>query len=287
MENQQILLNKEFKTNFWFIFLKSLLFVFVCEFCSNNFINILVNNLTTKSELVFSSTLLSLLLIHSLSFIIGLCLSFTLHPSTIQAISIFALFLTGIVVIIKAYIKKSQSIEEEMIGKLKEEIQEAIDQEQTMKKNKYSRGQIARQLTVIDECITEETKGNDSLNRPLLQEYDTKLQKKLNGIERKEYEKKYYSRKQNQQWSFNEIIKIICIVMLNELGKPTQMAIIVIAAACNINGLIFGATISLFLVTVLGCFFGNTISKYVTSKTIMFITGFSFIVLGVEVIYAK
>lgn len=289
INNKQMVLTRQFKSNFWFSFLQSLLLVFISEFCESNFIQILVNNLKTKSEVVFSSTLISLLLIHSISFVIGFCFSFMLLEKTVEAISLFLLFLTGIAVIIKALIKKSKSIEEEMIGKLKEQIQETIDQElsQQQERNKKPKKIFSKELTIIDECQTEETNRNDSLCEPLLQGYNSKLHKRLNGIERDEYEKKFYSRKRSKEWSYHEIMEIILTVIRNEIGKPTQMAIIIIAAAGNINGLIFGASISLFLVTVLACCFGETISKYVTSRTIMFITGFSFIVLGIEVIYEK
>ena len=76
---------------------------------------------------------------------------------------------------------------------------------------------------------------------------------------------------------------IFTAVFIAELGDKTQLATMLFAADKETSKLIVfvGASLALVVTSAIGVLAGSVISQYVSAKTLSYLAGFGFIVIGI------
>ncbi|MGD2247484.1 MAG: TMEM165/GDT1 family protein [Candidatus Methanofastidiosia archaeon] len=80
-----------------------------------------------------------------------------------------------------------------------------------------------------------------------------------------------------------ELLSIIGLFFIMELGDKTMLTSLALAAKYNPWIVFFGALIGLGLVTGLSVTIGQTVSQYVSPETIQKVSGALFIIIGILV----
>lgn len=76
------------------------------------------------------------------------------------------------------------------------------------------------------------------------------------------------------------------LLFVAELGDKTQLAVFTLATQHRAPWPIFlGASLALVLVTFMGAFFGNLITRYVPAQYLQLAAGALFIVMGVGILW--
>jgi len=83
------------------------------------------------------------------------------------------------------------------------------------------------------------------------------------------------------------LFSIFISVFLAELGDKTQLATMLFASDKNVSKwtVFFGSSLALIVAAGIGVIAGDAISKYVSPKTLQYIAGAGFIVIGVWTLY--
>ncbi len=80
---------------------------------------------------------------------------------------------------------------------------------------------------------------------------------------------------------------IFATVLVAELGDKTQLATLLFAADKGANKLtvFFAASLALVVASALGVLAGSILTAYINEKTLAYIAGFGFILIGVYTLY--
>ncbi len=81
------------------------------------------------------------------------------------------------------------------------------------------------------------------------------------------------------------ILSSFCILFLAELGDKTQLAVFTLVTQNKKPIPVFiGASLALILVTYIGAFFGNLVTKYIPTYILKLLSGILFLIIGIFVI---
>ncbi|MEO0278804.1 MAG: TMEM165/GDT1 family protein [candidate division WOR-3 bacterium] len=79
------------------------------------------------------------------------------------------------------------------------------------------------------------------------------------------------------------IATVFISIFLAELGDKTQLAVLSFSASSNKWLEVFlGASVAFVVITLIGAFFGTTISRYIDSEVVGKIAGIIFILIGIK-----
>lgn len=88
--------------------------------------------------------------------------------------------------------------------------------------------------------------------------------------------------------SLKVILTTFWAIFLAELGDKTQLAVLTLSAESKKPISVFlGAIIAFGIITLLGAFFGNVITKFVPESIIEKIAAIAFIVIGILMFFEK
>lgn len=88
--------------------------------------------------------------------------------------------------------------------------------------------------------------------------------------------------------SLKVILTTFWAIFLAELGDKTQLAVLTLSAESKKPISVFlGAIIAFGIITLLGAFFGNVITKFVPEYIIEKIAAIAFIVIGILMFFEK
>lgn len=81
------------------------------------------------------------------------------------------------------------------------------------------------------------------------------------------------------------VLSSFCILFLAELGDKTQLAVFTLVTQNKRPISVFiGASFALTLVTFIGAFFGNIVTKYIPTYILKLLSGILFLVIGAFII---
>ncbi|CUS99566.1 TMEM165/GDT1 family protein [Candidatus Kryptobacter tengchongensis] len=88
--------------------------------------------------------------------------------------------------------------------------------------------------------------------------------------------------------SLKVILTTFWAIFLAELGDKTQLAVLTLSAESKKPISVFlGAIIAFGIITLLGAFFGNVITKFVPEHIIEKVAAIGFIVIGILMFFEK
>ncbi|CUS78347.1 Uncharacterized protein family UPF0016 [Candidatus Kryptobacter tengchongensis] len=88
--------------------------------------------------------------------------------------------------------------------------------------------------------------------------------------------------------SLKVILTTFWAIFLAELGDKTQLAVLTLSAESKKPISVFlGAIIAFGIITLLGAFFGNVITKFVPEHIIEKVAAIAFIVIGILMFFEK
>jgi putative Ca2+/H+ antiporter (TMEM165/GDT1 family) len=86
---------------------------------------------------------------------------------------------------------------------------------------------------------------------------------------------------------YKVLVTVFAAVFIAELGDKTQLATLLFAADKEVSKLtvFFGASLALIVATAIGVLAGGAISQYISEKSLNYLAGAGFILIGIWTLF--
>ena len=304
--------------------IQSFILILTAELGDKTFIMLFILQLKTNKTTIFWSSLLAQILMNICGICVGYSIDFVLYKNYIDYLGICFYILYGYYLIGDSFTEKDESFAHELAvinddntqnifktqnieEENKEEKLEEFDQPIVIKQpSLITKSILDRKLSVIMEADVSE-EGTKTVSSPCKKSSKNKIENKNSGrlIDELSIEEENEDNDDNNNNNSELLIPkeepehennnidlavfwhIFGSMAASEFGDRTQFIALSMSSIYNVSAILIGSCLALTCSCTLGVYFGKKLSSKLNVKVINFIVGCIFLIVGVEIYFAK